>query len=202
MSPERSRQSDVNEPPRRRARGRDGLPRRDRHAAAMTVKRLAALDDQLLRQVVRMRATPVTFGFRVLCRLLDPDNLCLLVCAILFTMEPVAIDIATHVFWALMSTTTVVVIVKRTVRRRRPSGEIQALEPPDPHSFPSGHTAAAFAIALAMFGAVPWLAPVLIVVAIVVGYARMYLGVHFPVDVLAGTFIGIFTGSIVALLPL
>lgn len=196
------RQSDVNEPPRRKSRGRSAFPPRRNGPAAATMSRLVALDDRLLRQVIRLRATPATWLFRVLCRLLDPENLCLLICAMVFTGSAVAVDVANHVFWALISTTLVVVTVKRTVRRRRPGDDIQALEPPDRFSFPSGHTAAAFAIALSMFGAVPLLAPVFIAVAVVVGYARMYLGVHYPVDVLAGTFIGVFTGSIVALLPI
>jgi len=202
MSAQRSRQSNVNEPPRRKSRGRGALPPRRSSPASTAMSRIADLDDRLLRQVVRMRATPATFSFRVLCRLIDPDNLVMMVCLLVLSGSTLVLDIATHVFWALIATTAVVVLVKRTVRRTRPAGDIQALEPPDRYSFPSGHTAAGFAVALAMFGAVPWLAPVLIVVAVIIGYARMYLGVHYPVDVLAGTFIGVIVGSIVALLPL
>lgn len=59
-------------------------------------------------------------------------------------------------------------------------------------SFPSGHTADAFAFAIALgliypkwyfiFPAILW--------ALLVGCSRMWLGVHFPSDVLAGAFIG------------
>jgi membrane-associated phospholipid phosphatase len=59
-------------------------------------------------------------------------------------------------------------------------------------SFPSGHTADAFAFAIAMVMIYrKWyvIIPVLIW-AILIGYSRMYLGVHFPSDVLGGALIG------------
>lgn len=189
----------VVETARRSGRGRGAFPP-SRSPATSRMARLQALDDKLLRQVVRARRSPATLALRALCRLHDPDSLALLICALLF-MGPVGIDIANHATIALAVTSFFVVIVKRTVRRTRPAHEVQALAPPDRFSFPSGHTAAAFALAIAMFGAIPMVAPALVLVAILVGYGRMYLGVHYPIDVLAGVFVGVFTGCVVALLP-
>jgi undecaprenyl-diphosphatase len=189
------------EPPRRTGLGRGAFPPRRTNPTASRVARIAALDEQLLRQIASRRAGPLTCLLRALCRLLDPPRIAMVVC-VLILAGPVAHDVATHLFWALVSTGIVVAVTKRLVRRHRPALEIQALEPPDKYSFPSGHAAAGFALAIAMFGAVPLLAPVFVVVAIVVAYARMYLGVHYPIDVLAGVCIGVFTGSVVALLPL
>jgi undecaprenyl-diphosphatase len=190
------------EPPRRTGRGRGAFPPSQRGPATSRMARIAALDEQLLRQMVRLRAGPATFALRALCRLLDPPRIAMIVCVLILSGTEVALDVATHLFWALVSTGIVVAIIKRAVRRHRPALDIRALEPPDKYSFPSGHSAAAFALAIAMLGAVPVLAPVLVVIAILVAYARMYLGVHYPIDVLAGVCIGVFTGSVVALLPL
>ena len=59
-------------------------------------------------------------------------------------------------------------------------------------SFPSGHTSSAFAIATSLSLSYPkWYIIVpSFVWASVVGYSRMYLGVHYPSDVLAGAIVG------------
>ncbi len=57
-------------------------------------------------------------------------------------------------------------------------------------SFPSGHTNAAFSAAgllIGLFGSIYWVA---LIPAFFVGYSRIYLGVHFPLDVLVGALIG------------
>jgi membrane-associated phospholipid phosphatase len=61
-------------------------------------------------------------------------------------------------------------------------------------SFPSGHTTTAFAIAtiMALHARKQWMAILYLVLAICVGYSRIYLGQHFPQDVLAGSIIGVF----------
>lgn len=64
-------------------------------------------------------------------------------------------------------------------------------------SFPSGHTVSAFAGAavLALYYRSSRLHVMLLVLAILVGYSRIYLSQHFLIDVLAGSFIGV-TGGI------
>ena len=58
-------------------------------------------------------------------------------------------------------------------------------------SFPSGHSAAAFAFAAGAAMELPALAPVLAPLALAVGYSRVHTGVHYPSDVAAGAAIGI-----------
>lgn len=61
------------------------------------------------------------------------------------------------------------------------------------HSFPSGHTVTAFAffLALAFYSKKPSLHFLYVVLAILVGYSRVYLSQHFAIDVLAGSLIGV-----------
>ena len=65
---------------------------------------------------------------------------------------------------------------------------------PDDYSFPSGHAASSFAAALALSrgwpaGAVGWFA-----LATFIAYTRVYLGVHYPLDVVCGALVGIACG--------
>ena len=57
-------------------------------------------------------------------------------------------------------------------------------------SFPSGHTAGSFAAALAMSRCFPGERPLLLGIAASVGFSRIYLGHHYPSDVLGGGAIG------------
>ncbi len=92
----------------------------------------------------------------------------------------------------------IVVTIKFTVRRRRPEGEWGSIyRSTDPHSFPSGHAARSFLIAVLVVGLGPaWLAILLCVWSPLVSLARVAMGVHYLSDVVAGALFGIMVGLI------
>jgi undecaprenyl-diphosphatase len=86
-----------------------------------------------------------------------------------------------------------VLVIKFRVRRKRPEGEWGTIyRNTDPHSFPSGHAARAFLIAVVATALAPaWLAIVLWIWAPLVALARVAMGVHYVSDVVAGALLGI-----------
>ncbi len=87
-------------------------------------------------------------------------------------------------------------LAKRTVGRGRPSIGCDlsaAIREPDRFSFPSGHATASLAIALSYAVVFPLWAGPLLLLALLVGFSRIRLGVHYPSDVLAGQIIAIAT---------
>jgi undecaprenyl-diphosphatase len=69
-------------------------------------------------------------------------------------------------------------------------------------SFPSGHSATAFAAATAVAVLCPRLRPFALAIAAAVALSRVYLRVHFPLDVVAGALLGCGVGTLCALLAL
>jgi undecaprenyl-diphosphatase len=93
-------------------------------------------------------------------------------------------------------------IMKQLIKRPRPCDALdnvrKRVSPGDLFSFPSGHTAAAFVIATLLSNFFPGLTIPAYLWSLAVGFSRLYLGVHYPTDVLAGMLIGIL-GALTAL---
>lgn len=89
-------------------------------------------------------------------------------------------------------------IIKRVVNWSRPELVDQArqlLHYTDP-SFPSGHTATFAAIGVAVYAYNKRWGNWLIILAVIIGLARVVAGIHWPVDILAGLIIGWAVGKV------
>lgn len=89
---------------------------------------------------------------------------------------------------------------KHFFERARPHMRHSEIEPliktPSSSSFPSGHSATAAAGAITLSAVYPGLAPLLALAGFLVALSRVYLGVHYPLDVLAGVAIGTITAAV------
>jgi undecaprenyl-diphosphatase len=131
----------------------------------------------------------------------------------MFALVPLYFFAATKRFAAsLLSTFVVTAIVvfvlKQIVRRPRPCHAIEGVHAlfgnPDDYSFPSGHASGSFAFALfvtvllvrqaqrdpARARSAFALSVFVLVLACGISYSRIYLGAHFPGDVVAGAILG------------
>jgi undecaprenyl-diphosphatase len=94
--------------------------------------------------------------------------------------------------------------MKHASRRQRPDREAAGV-PDERHvpmptstSFPSGHSASAFAFAGAVAGSIPVLGAPLRGLATAVAYSRVHTGVHYPGDVIVGSVAGATIGEATA----
>ncbi len=85
-------------------------------------------------------------------------------------------------------------VLKNMIRRPRPCHALvdgsASIEPADKFSLPSGHTAAAFVMATSVYFIYPELVYIAVTWALAIGISRVLLGVHYPLDIVAGALLG------------
>ncbi len=143
----------------------------------------------------------VMFGFTQIGSIIAT----LVIALVLFlTSDP---QLAYELILGTLSLWAVVEMVKFVVHRSRPFVRLTQARVVGyrarGRSFPSGHTSQSFFIATLVvqnFHASAWLAILLYSMALLVGVTRMYVGAHYPRDVLAGAILGTAWGMLGALI--
>jgi undecaprenyl-diphosphatase len=90
-------------------------------------------------------------------------------------------------------------VLKPMIGRERPFAHdlVQVIGgKPQNSSFPSGHAASTTAAAVVLSITVPGARPAWWALALAIGYSRVYLGVHYPLDVLGGAIVGLVSAGI------
>jgi undecaprenyl-diphosphatase len=161
-------------------------------------------DERLLVALVVRRRRLLDPLFRAVTHLADPAVAIAVAGGLAVGVLPELMVTGGHCALTLTISHSTVELAKRAVVRPRPQlpiGLESLAQPPDRFSFPSGHAAAAMAIALPLaLGAAPSVALTAMVLAVLVGVSRCYLGVHYPGDVLAGWAIAASSTTAAALL--
>ncbi len=95
------------------------------------------------------------------------------------------------------------ILVKNIVCRPRPFVTVEGLTAviaePNSWSFPSGHSCSSLAAANVFWRTLEkrWMKVILLAMAICMALSRLYVGVHYPSDVLVGGLIGTFGGQLI-----
>jgi len=166
------------------------------------LERLRRLDERATAHLRGLRLSPAARACAAVAAHSGDSAVLVPVLALLWWLEGFslrALSLALAIGFAL--SVLITTIVKYAVRRRRPAGEWGAMyRRTDPHSFPSGHASRTVTLAVIVL-ARGLLLPGLLLVAwsLLVGLARIVLGVHYLVDVAAGYLLGLAVGAAVAL---
>ena len=95
-------------------------------------------------------------------------------------------------------------IIKHIVKRKRPFIKNNIIKlmisQPGTYSFPSGHTASSFAAATVFIRTDMRPTYLIVVIAILISFSRLYLRVHYLSDVIGGIILGVFSGTIVVMI--
>lgn len=165
------------------------------------LKRIQYVDDYVLDWVGRLH-TPILNRIMVIITMFGTKGSIWILLCIPLVMNPNTIALAVNFIVAIGLTSALGEgLIKHIVCRKRPCHKLEykdlVVKRPDFYSFPSGHTASSFsifAVALLRCNINEWL--VILILAILISFSRIYLRVHYLTDVLCGVVLGLICGNI------
>lgn len=116
----------------------------------------------------------------------------LLLCFFIFRIPNTSLYFTRGVISVFFSIITFL-YVKKFVKRLRPYRKHfkkPFMLPPDIHSFPSGHTMVSFAMSMSMGTYSVTTTLIFYTIAFLIGYSRIFVGLHYPFDVVAAIIMG------------
>jgi undecaprenyl-diphosphatase len=168
------------------------------------IESLLAADAALRDWIVQFNAPAVDAAMWFLSAIGYFGGVWAVIAVVIAAWTPRLRPIAFQVFVALLLTQGVVdLIVKPFIARPRPfvttvTSRVVGHYRPPTYSFPSGHAALSFASATVLTFGVPRFKSIWLLLAAFVAFSRVYIGVHYPLDVTCGALLGIAIGILVS----
>ena len=160
--------------------------------------RMSSLDLDILHSIQSHMTPGVTWVMRLVTNIFLPEIILPIVAVILTVLIFKHKRLQEVLLLLMVLGNAMTLILKPIVHRMRPTS-IQAviLDQQHSYSFPSGHAMAAMTVGGAIIllahhkrRASPWLVTLVVVLILLAGVSRVYLGAHWPSDVLAGYVLG------------
>lgn len=162
-------------------------------------KRIQSIDDVVIEKITKLHSP---LKNKIMIAVSTSGNMGLLwfaICLPFLINPPWRATGANIVFGLCIAHLMGEIIIKHIVKRTRPchslKEEEQIIHKPKYYSFPSGHTTASFSVlGVTMLRCSAPVVLAVLFLALLMGFSRIYLRVHYLSDVVAGAFLGFLCG--------